>query len=175
MTFLSLGSVSRIGALALPILIAVICVPIMIYVSVRWVFYVETVIIEDFSGVSAMRRSSELVQDNWWQICVIVFMILLSSYAVSYILEISLGIVLIVSNLAGGTDFRSLLEWSVLDKVLDSGSYPFYVIMTCSSLVLDALVVPIWGIGVVLLYFDRRIRKEGYDIEITVNRPDIIV
>ncbi len=173
--FLSLGSVRGTGPLALPIMIAVICVPIMIYISVRWVFYIETVMIEDYSGISALRRSSELVQENWWKVCVIVFMIILSSYAVRYILEISLGIVLVVANLAGGADFRSIIEWSILDKVLDTGSYPFYVVMTSSQMVLKALVLPVWIIGVVLLYFDRRVRKEGYDIEITANRPDILV
>lgn len=170
--FLSFGSVSRTGSFALLILIAAVCVPIMIYLSVRWVFYVQTVMIEDYSGVSAMRRSSELVQDNWWKVCVIVFMILLSSFAVRYILEISLGILLILANLAGGVDFISLIEWSILDKVLDTGSYPFYVVMTCFQMLLKALVIPIWVIGVVLLYFDRRVRKEGYDIDITVSNPN---
>ncbi len=173
--FLSLGSVRSAGALALPIMLAVICVPIMIYVSVRWVFYVETVMIEDYSGVSAMRRSSELVQENWWRVFGIICLILISSYAVKYILENSLGIVLISANLAGGTDLMTLIKWSILDNVLDTNSYPFYVIMTCTQIVLKALVLPIWVIGVVLLYFDRRVRKEGYDIEIVANRPDILV
>ena len=173
--FLSLGSVRGTGSLALPILIAVIGVPMMIYISVRWVFFIEAVMIEDYTSLSALRRSSDLVLENWWQVCVIVFMIILSSYAVRYILEISLGIVLVVANLAGGADFRSIIEWSILDKVLDTGSYPFYVVMTSSQMVLKALVLPVWIIGVVLLYFDRRVRKEGYDIEITANRPDILV
>ena len=75
---------------------------------------------------------------------------------------------LITANLAGGTDFRSLIEWSILDKILDTGSYPFYVVMTCSQMLLKALILPIWMIGVVILYFDRRVRKEGYDIELSV-------
>ena len=131
-------------------------------------FYVETILIEKYSGSAALGRSGELVQGNWLQVCLTVFMIILSSYAVRYILEISLGIVLITANLTGGADFRSLLEWSILDKVLDTGSYPFYVVMTCSQMLLKALVIPIWVIGVVLLYFDRRVRKEGYAIEQSV-------
>lgn len=170
--FLSLGSVRRIGSLALPIMMAVLCVPIMIYIIVRWVFYIETVMFEDYSGLTALRRSSELVQKNWWQVFGIICLILLSSYAVRYILEISLGIVLILVNLAGGTDFKSLIEWTILDRVLDTGSYPFYVVMTSSQMILKALVTPIWVIGIVLLYFDRRIRREGYDI--TANDPNIL-
>lgn len=172
--FLSIGSVRGFGTLALPILIAVICIPIMIYISVRWVFYIETVIIEDYSGLSALRRSGELVQENWWKTFGIVCLILLSSYAVRYILENSLGLVFIIANLAGGTDLITLIQWSILDNELDSNSYLFYVIMTCAQMLLKALVEPIWVIGVLLLYFDRRIRKEGYDIEITANRPDIL-
>ena len=147
----------------------------MIYVSVRWVFYIEAAMIEDYSGVSALRRSGELVQESWWKVCLIVVMIVLSSYAVRYILEISLGMVLIATNLTSGVDFRSIIERSILDKVLDTGSYPFYIVMTCAQMLLKALVLPIRIIGVVLLYFDRRVRKEGYDLEISTNRPDILV
>jgi len=48
----------------------------------------------------------------------------------------------------------------------------FYAIMTCTDLILKTLIFPIWVIGIVLLYFDLRIRKEGFDIEIQVNSPD---
>ncbi len=172
---LSINSVIRTGTWALPIMSAIICIPIIIYFSVRWIFYVETVIIEKCSVGEALRRSSELVQENWWKVFGIICLILLSSSAVRYILENSLGIVLISANLAGGTDLITLIQWSIMDNVLDTKSYPFYVIMTGAQMVLKALVVPIWIIGVTLLYFDRRVRKEGYDIEIVANRPDILV
>ena len=152
---------------ALPIMVAVIGIPVVIYFSVRWMFYIETVMIEKYIGGSALGRSAELVQGNWWQVCGIIILILLSSYAVRYIFEISLGVVFIAAKMSGGADFTSLIQWSFMDNVLDTKSYPFYVFMTSANLVLNALVLPIWVIGGVLLYFDRRIRKEGYDIELS--------
>ena len=43
-----------------------------------------------------------------------------------------------------------------------SGSH---TLMTCINLLLRTFTVPVWGIGITLLYFDLRIRKEGFDIE----------
>ena len=64
-----------------------------------------------------------------------------------------------------------MVEWSILETVLDSDNFLFYAIMTCIDLIMTALVFPIWVIGVTLLYFDRRVRKEGYDIQLTANNP----
>ncbi len=68
-------------------------------------------------------------------------------------------------------DLRNMVEWSILETVLDSDNFLFYAIMTCTDLIMTALIFPIWVIGVTLLYFDRRVRKEGYDIELTANNP----
>ncbi len=45
----------------------------------------------------------------------------------------------------------------------------FYIIMTCVDLILTTLVFPIWTIGLTLLYFDRRSRKESSDVELTAD------
>lgn len=172
---LSMGTVISSGSWALPILLAAIGIPFIIYFCVRWIFYVETILIEKYTGSAALGRSGELVQENWWKVLGIIILILISSIAIRYIFESSIGMILIIANLSGGTDFMSLINSSILNKVLDTGSYPFYVIMICSQMLLKSLVLPIWVIGVVLLYFDRRVRKEGYDIEITANDPEIII
>ena len=41
--------------------------------------------------------------------------------------------------------------------------------MAWSSTVLSALIFPIWIIGITLLYFDLRIRKEGFNGEMPLN------
>ena len=40
-----------------------------------------------------------------------------------------------------------------------------YTLMYLINLGIDTFVTPIWVIGCTLLYFDQRIRKEGFDIE----------
>ena len=45
-----------------------------------------------------------------------------------------------------------------------------YAIMYLINLGIDTFVMPIWVIGCTLLYFDQRIRKEGFDIEVMATR-----
>ena len=79
--------------------------------------------------------------------------------------------------MAGETDLKELIQWSVMETDLGSSNLLFYAIMTCTDLVLKTFTAPIWVIGIALLYFDLRIRKEGFDIEIqvdnsTTHRPE---
>ena len=134
---------------------------------VCWVFHMPIVLLEESRVIYALRRSSELVRSKWWQILGILILILLASYAIAIIFKLSLGFILIFTKLAGNTDLRNIVKWSILETVLDSDNFLFYAIMTCIDLIMTALVFPIWVIGVTLLYFDRRVRKEGYDIQLT--------
>ncbi|MCY4403859.1 MAG: hypothetical protein OXD54_14920 [Candidatus Poribacteria bacterium] len=162
---LSMTSVIHIGSWALVVMTIVIGLPILIYISVRWIFYLEAVLVENTNAIGALQRSSDLVRENWWRVFGTVVLLLLSSSAFQYIFELSISSIFLLFNLAGGTDFRSIVEWSFMNKVLDTNSFLFYIIMIGSKFVINSLVVPIWVIGVVILYFDRRIRKEGYDLE----------
>ena len=172
--FLSIPSIVVNRTLGLTVMIALIGIPVSIYVMVRWTFLVTTVLLEEPSVRYALKRSSELVRGAWWKVFGVLFCILLLGFAIHIILEISLGCILILAKLGGETDFMDIIQWSILNRAIDSTHLPFYVIMTCTDLVLNTLVYPIWFIGVTLLYFDRRIRTEGFDIEMIVDnrRPE---
>ena len=146
--------------------------PFSIYFAVRWGFVFEVLLLEKTNVKNAFKRSSELVRGTWWRVFGLLVLILLLSVAILYIFEISLGSIFILAKAAGGTDFKELIQWSVMEEDLGSSNLIFYGIMTCTDLILKTLIFPIWVIGIVLLYFDLRIRKEGFDIEIQVNSPD---
>ncbi len=101
-------------------------------------------------------------------------LIFLLSVAILYIFEISLGTIFIFTKAAGGTGFKELIQWSVMKEALDSSNLFFYAVMTCTDLILNTFIFPIWVIGVTLLYFDLRVRKEGFDLELQVNAPDAV-
>ncbi|MDE0635640.1 MAG: glycerophosphoryl diester phosphodiesterase membrane domain-containing protein [Candidatus Poribacteria bacterium] len=154
------------------ILLGLIGFPIACYFLVCWVFHLPIVLLEEPRVGYALKRSSELVRGTWWQVVGILILILLTSYAIAVIFKVSLGFIFIFTKFAGNTDLRSIIEWSIMEKVLDTSNFFFYVIMTCADLILKALVLPIWVIGVTILYFDRRIRKEGSDIELTASTSE---
>ena len=54
---------------------------------------------------------------------------------------------------------RNLTEFHLLNAL-----------MHLVNLGIDALTMPIWVIGGTLLYFDQRIRQEGFDIEVMATR-----
>ena len=151
------------------ILLGLIGFPIASYFLVCWVFHLPIVLLEEPRVVYALKRSTELVRSKWWQVVGILILILLTSYAIAVIFKVSLGFIFIFTNFAGNTDLREIIEWSIMENVLDTSNFFFYIIMTCVDLILTVLVFPIWTIGLTLLYFDRRIRNENSDIELNVD------
>ena len=145
--------------------IPLVFAPFVIYFAVRWGFVFEVLLLEKTNVQNAFKRSSELVRGTWWRVFGLFVLIFLLSVAILYIFEISLGTIFILTKVAGGTDFKELIQWSVMEEDLGSSNLIFYAIMTCADLLLKTLIFPIWVIGIVLLYFDLRIRKEGFDLE----------
>ena len=143
--------------------------PFSIYFAVRWGFVAEVVLLEKTNIKNTFKRSNELVRGTWWRIFGILVLILLISVAIHYIFEVSLGFIFILAKAAGGIDPKTLIQWSVMETDLGSSNLLFYAIMTCTDLILRTLTAPIWVIGITLLYFDLRIRKEGFDLETQVN------
>ena len=167
-TLLFLSSFIMRGTFSFPVLFIIpfVLLPFSIYFAVRWGFVFEVLLLEKTNVRNAFKRSSELVRGTWWRVFGMLVLILLLSVAILYIFEISLGTIFILAKAAGGTDFKELIQWSVMEADLSSSNLIFYAIMTCTDLTLKTLIFPIWVIGIVLLYFDLRIRKEGFDIEI---------
>ena len=119
--------------------------------------------------MEAFGRSRMLVRGTWMRVCSITLAILLLEIGIYYILGGSLGVVF---ALLGIIEEGSLMEIigdllrlkyvNVRPTSLDS------LMMYIVYLGWDALTLPIYAISVTLLYFDVRIRKEGFDIEMRV-------
>ena len=176
-------SISRVGSEISPVsLLAMLltCVPLPTYFLVRWLFVVEAVLLEKLPVGASLKRSSQLVRGTWWRVCSISISFFILSGAISIIFKVSVVCILVLTNIAGETDFMGIIRWAIIENTIDSSNLPFYAIMTCTDLVVDTLTFPIWIIGNTLLYFDLRIRKEGFDIEIeadssTAREPEPIV
>lgn len=152
------------GGLALTI----IGIPFAIYFAVRWGLFLGPVMFEDTKVSNALRRSSELVKETWWQMFGMLLALLLFSTLIHMILEISIGFILILTNLGGEIGFIDILEWGLLSEPFENSTPFFSAILFAIHLCVYAVSFPIWIIGIALLYFNQRIRKEGFDIEIQV-------
>lgn len=128
---------------ALAFLVGFITLVGWIIVFLWFSFVFPVLVVEDQVYASAMRRSRELAKHNWGRI----FLVNLITALLSVIIDAGvMGLVLLI--------FRALPTGlnAVLAGTLQG--------------ITEALVLPISLIPFVLLYFDLRVRKEGYDLEL---------
>lgn len=127
---------SQVG-ITYAIIVAIGSVLLFIYVGVRLVFVAPAVVVERQGIFGAIARSWALSGGYWWRI---------------FGLLILVGIIVgVIGGLVGA-----------LSAVIALG-HP--VISTGVSGAFSVLVQPIQYTAYVLLYYDQRIRKEGFDLE----------
>lgn len=123
-------------ALTIPAFLSVfiIGIPLLVFLVINWLFVTNIIIVEQQGPVEALRLSWQTVRGDWWRVFgIVVGMILV---------VIGLGIV------GGGV---------ILVTAAISG-----VLAMLSGVLLSALITPLLTISLTLLYFDLRVRKEGY-------------
>lgn len=131
------GIASALGLLAL--LIGAI------FLYIAFIVAVPALMVEDLRGTKALRRSFRLVQDNWWRTFgVIVVTALFAAIAGSIF-----GVLQFVANPLAED---SLLLYSVVTQSLAG--------------VVTAFTAPLTAVAAIVIYYDLRIRKEGYDVEL---------
>ena len=138
------GSVYALGSNGAAVLIIVI--PVVVFLAIlmytRWLFAAPIVMLERVGAVAALRRSWQLVRGSTPR----VFGITLLVGLITGILGAIVGAILNVLTQFGDENLRLVLS-------------------QLATLIVAILIQPISFIVVVLLYYDLRIRKEAFDIE----------
>ncbi len=150
-------------------LLGLLSLPFLCVFYVGWVFYGPAVLFEGYTTVEAFGRSRTLVRGTWMRVCRITFAILLLQIAVDYILGNSLGVLFalfgIVQDGSLMETIGDLLSWKYTDmRPTSLNSLIMYIVYLGA----EALTFPIYAIGITLFYYDLRIRKERFDVEIQV-------
>ena len=119
------------------LMIIVIGIPLFFYLLVSLYFYVQSIMLEGKDAINALERSRQLVRGSWWRIFGIGIVFVLIAIGLSIAASIPGLIISVVSPLVG----------------------------SIYSTAVQALLLPIIYIGAALVYFDLRVRKEGYTLE----------
>jgi hypothetical protein len=138
---LSVAGAGALGAL-LAIVAAIAIIPALLFVYVRTVVAVPAIVLERASGWHGLQRSWSLTGGRFWATFGRVAILWVIAAIIS-------SVVAAIFELPGGALFPS--NSFVFDQV--------------ASAIAAVFVGPITYIGVTLLYYDIRIRKEGFDIE----------
>jgi hypothetical protein len=117
-----------------------------VWMSLRYSLAVPSCVVEDLTAKQAIQRSIKLSKGSRGRIFVLGLLV----YAVRLMLGLLFGLPIIV------------LAVKHLGQPLPIGWMVFQQLGVFFS---NALIGPIYAIGLTLFYYDQRIRKEGYDIE----------
>lgn len=107
-------------------------------ITVRVFLYVVAIVLEDIGWWAAFRRSWRLVRGNSWR---------------------TVAIILFTLALAFGPPILVNTTNELLEEVMGS------LVSVLFSDTLLLVLSPLWGIAETLLYYDCRVRKEGFDLE----------
>lgn len=126
-----------------------------ILLAIMFFAVAPAVVIEDEGPLSALGRSRKLAQDGWLRILGILvitwFIVSIPSGAFFF----GVGI---LAALSPGTA-ESMASGGSLNAVFQTG-----------SVVVSALTTPFLITSLVVLYYDRRVRKEGLDLEVAAEQ-----
>lgn len=128
-----------VGGLALLLLI-----PLAVYLYIAFALAVPVIMLEGTGAVAALRRSSQLVKGRWWPI----FGILIVAWVIVGIVGSALGF--IPTAIAGVFEDQSVRA----------------VVSAIGASITSLITEPVTALVALLLYFDTRIRKEGFDLEL---------
>jgi len=116
-----------------------------VYLYYGWAVAVPVLLIEGRRGRRALGRSRELVSGRWWR---------------------TAAIVLLAFALAGV--FSSIFSGIVLGVVFSTSDSLVLgvVLVTLTSAISSVLVQPFQATVTTVIYYDLRVRREGYDVEV---------
>ena len=117
------------------------------WVGVAWSTALVVLLVEDVRGTKALRRSWRLVKNRWWA----TFGTLLVAYLLIYVVQLPIGVL-------------TLVFFAIDSEVVVAAATTFLTIVGYS------IMLPLGAAITALVYFDLRIRKEGFDLELLAKR-----
>lgn len=139
-------------ALVLLVIVAVALSLLLIsMVAARVVFLPQIVMIEGQSAGNALGRAIRLGKGNWYRVAAIA----LFTYFVSMSLLAAFSLPVLTA----------LYFWGVLTPEFFVGP-TWSILYTSFGQISNLLSLPIWIVSFTLLYFDSRVRKEAYDLDL---------
>ena len=117
-----------------------------LFVAALVILSVPALLLERIGVFASIGRSFELVKGRYWQVVLMLLVIFIALIVISFVLGAILGIV----AGAGG----------------DGSETANAIVSFAASVVASAITTPIFASVLTVLYFDQRVRKEGFDLQL---------
>ncbi len=126
--------------------LCVLFIPLLLgvaYFTTRWIFWIQAIVIEQYNSTGGLGRSWKLVKGSFWRVFGFLLLISLMVYFLTLgpVGAMSVGLVFLPSPLLR------------------------FVLQSILSGIIGILVAPLQYTTLTVLYYDLRIRKEGFDLQ----------
>lgn len=121
---------------------------VAIFLGVRWSFFVQAIVLEDYNSSGGLGRSWKLVKGSFWR----AFFVIAALALLVFVLN--LGLYLLALTLAALT--QSPIALVILSSV--------------SMQLINIIFTPLQFAALTILYYDLRIRKEGFDLQMQMQQ-----
>ena len=153
--YTSLGS-ARIATMAFgfTFLEMLVATPLCIWLLCRYALSNAACVVEDLKVRASIRRSVSLSKGSRGRI----FLLLLVVYVISLILTLVVQMPMLTAVFRASMHHQTQIPlWATLYGLT-------------AGFIVNSFITPIYGVGLAVIYLDARIRKEGYDIELLMQR-----
>jgi hypothetical protein len=152
-SLLGASLLSQLALVGIVVFSVFVASPIAVWLFVSWHLAPQAIVLEGRRATAGLGRSFGLVRGSWWRFAMFLVLIgVLQLYATA----IPGGIGLLIGEF---TESKDLL----------GGSAGIFVLAAFSALI-DLLMTPITVTVATLFFTDLRIRKEGFDVDILLQR-----
>ncbi|HWL90518.1 MAG TPA: glycerophosphoryl diester phosphodiesterase membrane domain-containing protein [Actinomycetota bacterium] len=133
---------AALGATEIAVVSGLLMIVLLVIVFVRFVFGSTVLVVEGKKGSKALRRSWELAKGSFWKI---------------------LGTLVLAGIMSSVVEGVLSIPGAIAFAAIGPGGWPFLAIGGSLAAI---LTTPFTTLITVLLYFDLRIRKEAFDLEV---------
>jgi hypothetical protein len=142
--------------------ITFIGIPVAIYFGITWVFILQVALLEGCGPRAALSNSSALVSQNWWRVLGIILLFYVIAMAIMMTLYAPAMIGYMTWSLPG------IMTGTMTGAISQPPAW-ILITITIGALIGNIIATPIFATGQTLLYFDLRVRKEGYSLDALAN------
>jgi hypothetical protein len=133
-----------LAAAARPLIL--LAIPAFLYLMVKWSLVWPAIVAEKAGPFHAINRSWTLTEGNWWR-----------SFAVLVVLGL-ISLVLVIA-----LQFGLIGAFSSMDSI---SQIALAIVDTVFNVIVMAVIYPLSAAIISVLYYDTRVRGEGYDLQL---------
>lgn len=141
---------ASLGGLALGLLVGIplglAAFAAYVWITIAWSLSYPALFVEDVRGRAALKRSFALVKGNWWRTFAVLLVGYIIASAIAFAVQFAIALPVIVG--------------------VDEDTIAGVTLNVASTIVGTLISTPLISAIVAVVYFDLRVRREGFDLEL---------